>query len=260
MCIRDSCKGYYRLDVVSSSYDIFALKEGYTPAQKCIEYIAPGERKEVNFTLRKINSIGIIYGKVKEAPTPHEKPVYKAIVRAVMVGTKGSVKYKLYPIETYATLTDEEGKYKLILPSGSYRIDVLKRGYEPASVGYVLLRPGDKRKVDFTIWRRCTLYGYVTDGIKSIEGAKVEMYRPLPIPIGAHSRHPKPVYFAYTNGEGYYEIGNIRPGYYKVVVSKRGYVTANQSVYLYSGDILRKDFVLMMEPEKQDEIHIPPIS
>jgi hypothetical protein len=178
--------------VPAGSYTAIAFKLGYGRNEKQVE-VKAGEKVEVNFVLKA--ELGIIAGQVTDATTGN--PIKGALVIAVRKGDNwwiwsgwelmplsGSKKPDrpvwhrpdhgghdghpgieppfppLPPIEPpvrAGTVTDETGKYKLLLPPGDYFVAAVAEGYEWQAQEVNGLQTGQTVQVDFALQPTATI-------------------------------------------------------------------------------------------------------
>ncbi|HDO19118.1 MAG TPA: PEGA domain-containing protein, partial [Thermoplasmatales archaeon] len=199
----------------------------------------------------------IIYGQVVEAapilvdssetgesciPPPRPIPHARVAAYPIYHTTLSNDSTLLHP--PYVTYTDENGMYELKLPSGGYRVEVTKEGYEKSSKS-VYVKPGEVKKLDFElrrVWSTAILYGKVMElssgiGIPNATVTAYLKYPPIDMSIPVR-------YTAKTDPQGRYVLEVFSPGEYVVKAFKKGYKPARKELMLQPHEVKRLDFRL----------------
>jgi hypothetical protein len=130
--------------------------------------VAPGQTVDLDFTLLELATIS---GQLLDEE--NGEPVEGATV-TVLTANPGHF--------VAQTTTDEDGRYSLRVPPGSYEIVYDRAGYDPVS-RFITVGPGDQASVSPTITPRVEISGRITDSERGlpVDGALVEFISPDPV-------------------------------------------------------------------------------
>ena len=158
---------------------------------------------------------------------------------------------------TAAALTAEDGTFTLRRIPGveTLRLVATHPDFEPASLGDLGLKPGEKRTgVAFALSRGATVAGIVTVGGAPLAGAQVTLTlgrrgtgidappRSLAGPVWSWPR-------ATTGADGRFRIGGLAPGEYTMTASKPGYARESTEGIVVAGHRGPQQLVFALGPE-----------
>ena len=158
---------------------------------------------------------------------------------------------------TATAVTAEDGTFTLrrISAVETLRLVATHPDFEPASLGNLGLKPGEKRTgVAFALSRGATVAGIVTVGGAPLAGAQVTLApgrrgtridappRSLAGPVWSWPR-------ATTGADGRFRIGGLAPGEYTLTASKTGYARVSTEGIVVAGRRGPQQLVFALGPE-----------
>jgi large repetitive protein len=191
--------------------------------------LARGQRtdKPVEMFLREGATIS---GRVTD---DQRRPVAAASVKAAE-SAAGS-----RPTATAVTAADGTFALRRVPAVESLRVVATHPDFEPASIGDLALKPGERRTgVGFSLRRGAVLTGVVTSGDAPLPGAQVI----VALSRGGFGAPPRSLAGpqwswprATTGADGRFRIGGLAPGDYVVTASKTGYAAESRDAVVLEG-------------------------
>jgi hypothetical protein len=172
-----------------------------------------------------IKNVGTISGIVLDGLT--HNPIKNAKVSVY----KGSV-------VVTATLTGTDGKYKVIVSEGTYKIRAEKSGYVPSDFETVDMKKDKDTQVNFNLFKTGTNKGILV----------VKVVDENDNPIDGASVNVKGKTYK-TNESGYVAI-TLDKGTYTITVAKEGFESAQQSVTVKPGKTKEIKIILHLKSAK----------
>jgi protocatechuate 3,4-dioxygenase beta subunit len=215
--------GRYKIEgLLSGTYTLIVTYCRYEEARRRV-VVKPGEVKEENFALVPIPAR--IKGKITDRKTGRA-------LRGAEVVVEGDP-----PIRVSA---NEEGRYEIDqLSPGSYTLMVSHRGYQKV-VRRVEVEAGEVKEENFALVPiPARIKGKITDRKtgRALRGAEVVVERDPPIR-------------ALADEEGRYEINQLSPGSYTLMVSHPGYQRVRRRVEVEAGEVKEENFALVPIPAR----------
>lgn len=235
-------------DVPAGIYEMRGRLEGYQLYQAEVE-VKAGETTQVRLVLEPeaAPEQAKIYG-VVQTPAPDESMIVSARV-PVADATVTAVPGFQWPFSVPLpwTVTDENGKYSLMLYPGEYQIRVEKAGFAAAEI-LVVLEAGKAVRKDFLLKSETSNEGVVfgkvyrsntrTNGATdAIPGATVTAIPQMPWPLSV------PAPRTMTNEEGHYRL-TLPKGPYVVRVEKEGFQTRWEPLWIDADRAKEMNFLL----------------
>ena len=121
-------------------------------------------------------------------------------------------------ISTLTAITNDQGVFELITPSGTYNVTATITNFNPnTTYTNIMIRTGGSVGLNFTMLEILgSIHGFVTDGFVPVNGVTVILANDL--------RN----YTTTTEAPlGEYRLGGIRPGVYVATFEKKGYERTN---------------------------------
>lgn len=233
--ITTDINGAYTIEnILPGAYKVFAAKNNYDTISVDVTVNA-GSITYANFILKPYTpsdkNYGIISGILRELKT--DDPISKAFLYTVP--------------STSVVTTNSTGEYEITnVPAGKYKLWYGKDGYDTLSVDVSVIA-GKTTGADLTLAKMDTS---AAGSFGKITGRITNATTGLPISGAAITSVP-PLGSITTSSTGDYEINNIKPGSYKLKISKTGFtdkevdvvitagttVTVNASLQLQTGNI-----------------------
>ncbi|MBI3912199.1 MAG: carboxypeptidase regulatory-like domain-containing protein [Armatimonadetes bacterium] len=257
VAITDETGAYAFRAVPPGEWQVSVVVPGYTAGVEFV-FVEPGRTAVADFILEPeiAPGVGTVEGVVTGADG---NPIEGALVtvyagspyvphgvsrrsldHAWRKGRLGSVPPDLFLRQEFATLTDQEGYYRLNVPSGRLVVTASASGYEPAEQ-HVLLYPRETIRVDFQLSPVVepaggTVAGQVTDAETGtpIAGAIVTVAQPGLPPQSGRKSHPiRWEWTAITNEQGEFAIDAIPAGTWLLTVEAEGYYSSVSEVVVH---------------------------
>ncbi|HBU13043.1 MAG TPA: hypothetical protein DEB31_10090 [Clostridiales bacterium] len=217
--------GRYRIDVPPSTYDIYFSKSGYVSAVLSAVMIESDLQTGQDIALAA-ESVYTVGGNVSDAANGQALAGVSVEAYSLLMGSGGP---------DASGVTDGNGGYSLLLPSGTYDLYFSKDGYAPFWLRGVAVR-GRLTGMDAVLAAVTTISGNVSDaqGGQGIPDVVVEVYA-----VGeSGDRGNEPVVTETTNAEGDYTV-TLPAGVYDIYFYKEGYIAAALTTVTANGGLLQ---------------------
>ena len=215
--------GFFEMaDVPPGTYQITAHKDGYNDQSS-----APFEVQSEESTLVPTMLLELQHGSIDGAVVLRDQTLHHNAVVSI-------------PRTTHATLTDREGRWRLLsIPAGNYSIEVSHEGFLTTgrtdievSVGAVTTVPPITLDTE-----PAELSGHVLLDAPDLSGTSL---------VATAAWNESITYSTQTNGEGFYRLTDCLPGPFLVAASRQGFHSAAEEVELLSGENVTVDLSLVL--------------
>ncbi len=262
--------GSFRIEGVPAGEQTITFEDPST-LQGCVLVVFVRPRQVTDVGEVTPTPLGQMAGLVTDA---NSKPIARARIIARPIASETETLSELPARPLFTTLTDLQGRYSLLVPEGSYLVEVSHPDYEPAT-DTAKVQAGRTISLDFQLLPRQdlgTVYGTVTATVNGLQvpvpGALVALMPqeeiavqdlpPVPeLPVGKviellqnpvkgigkkpSFHHP---FFTFTKADGSYEITGVPAGTYTAIALKHGYGRQEQTVKVEANKRVQINFVL----------------
>ena len=227
--VADSGGNYAIKTIIPGIYTVNVSATGYTAAAYDSIVISADSARLFNaYLIKAPTTVNYISGNISDAETGN--PLPGCTVNMTTIIPAGM----MMPTLLFTASTDSAGRYVFKnIPSGSYTVTAMKKGYATNSYSNPVTVTADSRidKIDITLKPQTG-----NTGLAVITGrvtAATASASPIAIPIAGATVAFWPnenvlnvYYSAVTDVNGYYKIADIKAGLYTATCKKEGYVTS----------------------------------